>query len=169
MPSPKAAMRTMLVTAALIFGSGINAAPGGLQSSIETGPVDPRVQPQIVALIEQRRRNPRFGMRRKEAMAIFGIGLTRMMTLEADGEVVTYLDSVNRMITVDSVYIRQIALLLLAFPSDGRTPKARLPAQRYQPRPRLRTQAELEGLRRGNEQRTAAARQRKEAKQAVSV
>jgi hypothetical protein len=79
MPSPKAAMRTMLVTAALIFGSGINAAPGGLQSSIETGPVDPRVQPQIVALIEQRRRDPRFGMRRKEAMAIFGIGLTRMI------------------------------------------------------------------------------------------
>ena len=163
MPSPKT-MRSMLVTAALIFASGINAAPSTLQSSIGTAPVNPQVQPQIVALIEQRRRDPRFGMRRKEAMAIFGIGLTRVMTLEADGEVQTYLDGASRMITVDFIYIRQIALLLLAHPLAGDPPKARLPARRYQERARQRTPQELEGLRRGNEQRREAAQERRAAK-----
>lgn len=66
-------MRAVLVTAALIFASGVNAAP-----------INPQILSQIAALIEQRRRDPRFGMRRKEAMAIFGIGLTRVMTLESD-------------------------------------------------------------------------------------
>ena len=144
MPSPKAIMRALLVVAALIFANGVT----------EATPVNPQIQPQILALVEQRRRDPRFGMRRKEAMAIFGIGLTRMMTLEADGEVQTYLDGANRMITVDFVYIRQIALLLLAHPLNGEPPKARLPAQRYQSaRPRPRTPAELEGFASGNERR----------------
>ena len=135
MPFSKA-MRALLVVAALIFANGVT----------EATPVNPQIQPRVLALVEQRRRDPRFGMRRKEAMAIFGIGLTRMMTLEADGEVQTYLDGANRMITVDSVYIRQIALLLMAHPLTGDPPKARLPAKRYTKRRREPTPAELEGL-----------------------
>ena len=149
-------MRAVLVTAALIFASGVNAAP-----------INPQILSQIAALIEQRRRDPRFGMRRKEAMAIFGIGLTRVMTLEVDGEVETYLDGANRMITVNSVYVRQIALLLLANPISGPAPKARLPAKLYQPR-RLAppTEADLEALRKGNEGRALAAARKREAKAA---
>ena len=153
MPSPKAIMRTLLVVAALIFANGVT----------EAAPANPQIQPQILALVEQRRRDPRFGMRRKEAMAIFGIGLTRMMTLEADGEVQTYLDGANRMITVNSIYIRQIALLLLAHPIKGKAPKARLPAWRYQKRPRERTPQELRALQAANNQRHLEAQKRRRA------
>ena len=95
MPSPKAIMRTLLAMAALIFANGV----------AEATPVNPQIQAAILTHVEQRRRDPRFGMRRKEMHgAIFGIGLTRMMTLEAHGEVQTYLDGASRMITVDCVY-----------------------------------------------------------------
>jgi hypothetical protein len=149
MPSPKA-LHALLVVAALIFANGVT----------EATPVHPQIQAEVIRTIEQRRSDPRYGTRRKEAMALFGIGLTRMMAIEAAGEVQTYLDGASRMITLDSVVIRQIALLLLAHPLSGAAPKARLPAARYQKRRREPTPQELEGLRIGNERREEARRLR---------
>jgi hypothetical protein len=126
--STSQAMRAAIVTSALIFYSGFDAAP----------PVSPRVQPMLVENFEKCRcvRKQRFGMRRKEMMELFGVGLTRMMQIERDAEVDTYLEGAARMGSVESVFIRQGALLILAYPLEGEAPKARTPAKRFKKRRR---------------------------------
>jgi hypothetical protein len=146
-------MRAALVTAALIFGGGIAAAPA-----------NPQIQPQILETIAQRHRDPRYGIRRKELMEIFGVGLTKVMQIERDAEVVTYLEGASRMATLDSVCIRQIALLLLAYPLEGEAPKARMPTKRFKPHPRARTPQELRGLEAANQHRHEEAQGRRAAK-----
>ena len=102
-------------------------------------------------------------------MALFGHGLTRQLAIEAAGEVQTYLDGGKRLVTADSIAIRMIALALSSHPADGPKLKVRQPPGRFQKRRREPTAAELEGLRKGNEQRAAGKRARLEARAAARV
>jgi hypothetical protein len=104
-------------------------------------------------------------LKRKESETFFNHGPSKQIEVEKDREVDSFLDGSSRRITTKSAYLRKAALLILAFPPDGRTPKARQPVRRYQPRPR--TPQELAGLARGNAKRAEEARRRKEAKVAA--
>jgi hypothetical protein len=145
-----------LVLARLAFERGVDILPPG-----------PR-QP-VADTFEEYRRDPRGSLKRKEAEVLFNHGSSKQIEVEKDREVDSFLDGSSRRITTKSAYLRKAALLILAFPPDGLTPKARQPAQSYQKRPRPRTTQELRGLAEGNRQRAEAARQRREAKVADRV
>ena len=146
-------------TAAIIFAGGLGAAP-----------VSPRAEPLIdyaLAWYREKLRLNILSVSRQECMLVFGHGMTRQVWIEHAGEVESFLDGSVRRISTASICRRLIALAILSHPVDGPERKARQPARRYQPRPR--TPAELEGLRRGNQQRAEAARERREAKTVARV
>jgi hypothetical protein len=161
------AMIAALGDAALIFEGAISAAPVDLVI-----PVSPRAEPLIdyaLAWYREKQRLNILSISRQECMSAFGHGMTRQILIEQAGEVESYLDGGNRRISTASICRRLIALAILSHPLDGPERKARQPAERFQRLPRERTQAELEGLKRGNERRAEEARQRREAKAAARV
>jgi hypothetical protein len=177
------AMAVALVPAAVIFAvhfdaaltnanaqppiaAAISTAPP-IAAAIDAAATSPNAQPLIARAIEWRRRQPRFGLPRKEVMALYGHGLTRQLAIEANGEVQTFLDGGKRLITADSIAIRLIALAILSHPLDGPALKVRQPPGRYQRQPRQRTDAELADLRKGNRKRSEAAQKNREAKAAA--
>ena len=145
-----------LVLARLAFERGVDILPPGAR------------QP-VADTFEEYRRDPRGSLKRKELEIFFNHSPSKQIEIEKDREVDSFLDGASRRIATKSAYLRKAALLILAFPPDGRTPKARQPVDRSQPRPRPRTQAELNGLAEGNRQRAEAARRRREARTADRV
>jgi hypothetical protein len=157
----KALIFAAYATAAIIFASGLGAAP-----------VSPRSEPLIDYAITWYREKQRLGIlsvSRQECMLIFGHGMTRQILIEQAGELESYLDGANRRISTASVCRRLIALAILSHPLDGPERKARRPAGRYQKHRREPTPQELAGLQRGNAQRAEDARKRREAKVAARV
>jgi hypothetical protein len=162
-------MAAALKMGGAILAASLDAAAAGPPIIAQAAPVSPNARPIIMRAIDWRLHEPRFGIPRKEGMALFGHELTRQLAIENAGELQTFLDGGRRLITADSIAIRMIALALLSHPVDGPTLKVRLPPGRYQKRPRPRTPQELEGLRAGNERRAEEARRRREAKTAARV
>jgi hypothetical protein len=101
---------------------------------------------------------------RNGACEITGLGMSRIIQLERAGELHSYLDGAARRITVASIYARSFRLAFEAHPVGGPPAVVRHPRGEYAKKPRPRTPAELEGLRRGNEGRRLAALARRAAK-----
>jgi hypothetical protein len=156
-------MAAALKMGGAILAASLDAAPAGPPIIARAAPVSPNARPIIMRAIDWRLREPRFGIPRKEGMALFGHELTRQLAIETAGELQTFLDGGRRLITADSIAIRMIALALLSHPVDGPALKVRLPPGRYQKRRREPTPAELEGLKRGNERRREEAQKRRAA------
>lgn len=104
-----------------------------------------------------------FDLPRKEGHREAGVGPTKGDQLEAAGVFEAYVAGSRVRITSRSIARYRLALAILSHPTDGPRLKIRQPSERYQKRARERTEAELEGLRRGNEQRAEQARRRREA------
>ena len=100
---------------------------------------------------------------RKEGHHAAGVGPTKGLELEGAGMLESFADGVRMRISSRSIARRRIALAILSHPADGPKLKIRQPTARYQKGPRPRTPAELEGLRKGNEQRAAKAQKSREA------
>jgi hypothetical protein len=106
---------------------------------------------------------------RKGAQFYGGVGPTKELELEAAGIFEAYAANSRICVTSRSIARYRLANAILSHPHGGsrlkiRQPKARFKAQRREP-----TERELEGLRRGNEQRAEEARQRREAREATRV
>jgi hypothetical protein len=105
---------------------------------------------------------------RVEAQRDGGVKATKELELEADGIFEAY--GVRMRVTTRSIARRRIALAILSHPVDGARPRIRQPIARYQKEVRPSTERELEGLRKGNQQRAAAAaeaRKRREESRAL--
>jgi hypothetical protein len=143
-----------------------------LEHGADAIPTSPHAQPLIdhaLAWYREKQRLNALSESRKGCMSVFGHGQTRQIWIEQAGEVESYLDGGARRISAASICRRLIALALLSHPLDGPERKARLPAARYQRRPRERTEGELRGLAEGNRQRAEMARRRREAQTADRV
>jgi hypothetical protein len=106
---------------------------------------------------------------RVETRRAAGVGSTKELELEAAGVFEAYNDGARVGVSSRSIVRRRIALAILSHPVGGPQPKIRQPSARHQKRPRERTPAEIEGLRRGNAQRAEQAQKRREAKAAARV
>jgi hypothetical protein len=98
---------------------------------------------------------------RKQAQFYGGVGPTKELQLENVGIFEAFADGVRVRVSSRSIARRRIALAILSHPAVGPRLKIRQPKARFQKRPRPRTPAELEGLRRGNEQRAEKAQLRR--------
>jgi hypothetical protein len=109
----------------------------------------------------------RFAIKRRAVCEMLDVSMSRVISLEAKGELRSFLEGSERRITVASVYDRLRRLARLAHPASGAAPKGRpSPGQARKPKPvRPRTPQELEGLRKGNEGRAAEAQRKRVAKQ----
>jgi hypothetical protein len=155
--TPTAAMTAALADAAVIMKHGLDAVPTSVSArALIANDLD---------WLEEQKRQGGDSKSRKQVQTIFGIGASKELLIEAELE--SYLDGYARRITDESICRRKIALKLLSYPANGDEAKARQSGSRYRVAPRPRTPAELEGLRRGNEQRAAEAKQRREAKEAA--
>jgi len=157
--TPTPAMVAALAEARIIMERGIDAVPMGASAKA--------LIPADLDWGEEQKRQGSDSRSRKEVQTIFGIGPSKELEVEAAGELDSYLDGCVRRITVESIVRRKIALKLLSYPANGDEAKARQPVTAYRIGRRPRTPAELEGLKRGNEQRALAAKQRREAREAA--
>jgi hypothetical protein len=169
-------MAAALELGAVIFAAAFDAAPTAQPIIAGASPISPNAQPIIARAVDWRRREPRFGLPRKETMALFGHESTRQLAIEANNELQTFLDGGKRLITADSIAIRMIALALLSHPFDGSAVKIRQPPGRFQKQRREPTPQELAALKRANDarkegkqRRLEEAQQRREAKAAARV
>ena len=137
----------------------IDHGPDGL-------PLNPHAKPLIAPELEWLAKRPSSTLPRKGAEEAGGWNQTKELTLESRGVLRTFnLDARVQILARDITRYR-LAQILLSYPIGAdaptkiRQPKARFKAQRRKP-----TKRELEGLRKGNERRAAAARQRREARE----
>jgi hypothetical protein len=100
---------------------------------------------------------------RKRTCEMLNIGASYELLLEKRGELVSIIDGKHRLVLVSSIYARLRRLAALSHPADGPAAKVRQPSRRFAKKPRARTEAELEGLRRGNERRRLEAQARRDA------
>jgi hypothetical protein len=120
----------------------------------------------VAAIRAREAADGRISVSRKTACEMLGIGPSREIELELEGQLHSYLDGSVRRVLVASIYASLIRLAVAAHPLEA-PPKARLPEGRFKAvkRPaRPRTEAELRGLEIGNAKRAEEARLRREAK-----
>jgi hypothetical protein len=138
-----------------------------LPSSSPARAVSPAGVAMLAALDAREAADGHLSVPRAIACEMLSVGQSRLIELELAGEVVSYLDGGARRVLTASIYARLRRLVAAAHPLDGPQPKAKSPAgafKRVKAPPRARTQAELEGLRKGNAKRAEEARLRREAK-----
>jgi hypothetical protein len=140
-----------------------------LKDGIDAAPIHPLALPHVVAAVDWLDRQISPFLTRKMAQEVIGCSQSKLLRLEAKGELESFLDGAIRKISAFSIARRMVALAIMSHPVDGPELKARKPAKRYQKSPRVRTPAELRGLAIGNARRheEKAARKRGEAKAAV--
>jgi hypothetical protein len=120
-----------------------------------------QVRAEVVALIRERD-TPGAGDFSRAGHMVFGnYKLSKELQIEASGELVVYQDGGQLRITRRSAYNRKIALLIESNPVGQSRPKIRKVPSAFKKKPRPRTEAELEGLRRGNARRAEEARLRR--------
>jgi hypothetical protein len=136
-------------------------------SPVSVPALSPIGEAMVAALKRREAAETRIAVPRKIACEMLGIGPSREIELELEGELQSYLDGNVRRILVSSIYARLIRLAIVAHPLEAPPLKARSPAAQFKTakRPvRPRTPAELRGLAVGNAKRAEAARLRREAK-----
>jgi hypothetical protein len=109
--------------------------------------------------------DPRVVVDRKAAQEMLGLKESRILELERDGALSSFLDGGRRLISVDSIYRHLIEQVIASHPLGAPPRKARIPSGAFKKIPRLRTEAELRGLAIGNEKRKRAAAARRAARQ----
>jgi hypothetical protein len=116
----------------------------------------------IVADIRARAEHEvRVAVPRQVSQEMQHIGPSRQIELENAGELRSYLDGSRRLVTTASIYARLIRRAIESHPLEGPPAKVRQPSTRYRRQRRQPTEAELAGLRLGNERRKRAAAARK--------
>jgi hypothetical protein len=105
----------------------------------------------------------------KETQRLTGLGQTKTRELIAAGVLEAFNDGTRIKVTRRSIARRRIALAILSHPADGPRLRIRQPKERFQKAVRPRTEAELEGLRKGNAARAREAEQRREANKVARV
>jgi hypothetical protein len=129
----------------------------------------------VVDLLADWRNEPAPSASRPEVRAKLGCGPTKELALEASGAIDSYLDGSVRRITMRSLYRHLIKQAIASHPKDAPDAKVRHPAGQFQSKPhakkapRPRTEAELEGLRRGNEKRRLEALKRRAAREGAAT
>jgi hypothetical protein len=112
-------------------------------------------------ILAQWKADSRTAVSRKTACDMLGVGATKELALEQNGEIDSFLDGPVRRITTASIYRRQIRQAIASHPVDGGPTKARQPSHRFVKKPRPRTESELRGLAIGNERRKREAEARR--------
>ena len=155
----------MLSTSAIAMAAALKTAAIIVDNGVDAVPTDPRARKLIddtFAWGDEESKKTK-SKSRQETMTFFGCGLTRLLKMERDGELESYVDGGTRRYPLASICKRQIALALLSYPLDGDAPKARVPQQLIRKRPsRPRTENELRGLAIGRAKVREEARKRRE-------
>jgi hypothetical protein len=117
----------------------------------------------VADLLAKQKAESRPALSRKDAGALLGVGVTKLLQLEAAGKLDGFLDGASRRITTASLYRYLIGQVIKSHPVDGPAVKVRQPPKQFRraKAPRPRTEAELDGLRRGNERRRLEAQARR--------
>jgi hypothetical protein len=110
--------------------------------------------------------DPAASKTRKEAAVIINCGQTKLIELEKLGVLRRYTDGASVRITTASIYQYLIALANEP-PRKVREPAASFRRAKKAPRPR--TEAELQGLRKGNAKRAAEAQARRAAAKEAGI
>lgn len=129
------AMTAALKVAEIILRDGIDAVP-----------IHPLARPHVVAWIDWLDRQTSPFVTRKAAQEVIGCSQSKLLRLEAKGELESFLDGAIRKLSAASIARRGTANALLSHPIGEAALKARKPAKRYQKPPRPRTEAEKRGL-----------------------
>jgi hypothetical protein len=96
-----------------------------------TGDLISEIAAKIVAEIRaQQAADPRIAVSRKDAQTMLGIGASRLIELENEGELHSYLDGAARRIVVASVYGYAVRRAIAAHPAGSPAQKARQPSAR---------------------------------------
>jgi hypothetical protein len=132
-----------------------------LRDGTGSAPIHPLALPHIVAAIDWLGQQISPFLTRKTAQEVIGCSQSKLLRLEANGELETLLDGSTRKILAASVARRMIANAIMSHPASGFELKARKPAKRYQKPARQRTPQELEALRRANQRSHEQAEARK--------
>jgi hypothetical protein len=119
----------------------------------------------VAALLREKAADGRRMVPRKVSCAIGGWGLTSQIEKERRGDLLTVLAGTSRLTFVPSLYDHLIALAVESHPANAPPRKARQPSQSFAKRRRLPTEAELEGLKHGNERRRLEAEARRHARE----
>jgi hypothetical protein len=108
---------------------------------------------------------PRATLTRTESLTLGGWKLSTQLNKEKTGAILSILDGSARRIMVRSLYQHLIDLAIASYPVDGPAARARSRQSktRFRRKPFAPNAAQLEGLRRGNAQRAAEAKKRREA------
>jgi hypothetical protein len=135
-----------------------------LRDGPDAVPIHPLALPHVVAAIDWLDRQTSPFLSRKATQEVLVCSQSKLLRLEARGEIESLLDGAIRKISAASIARRMVALAIMSHPIDGPALKARKPAKRYQKPPRVRTLQELEALRRANQRshEQAEARKRRE-------
>jgi hypothetical protein len=145
--------------------------PEYVEDTLPEGLPEP-LRASIVALIKERDIPGLGDFSRAEHMAFANHKLSKEIQIEEAGEVVTYAAGGQKRIERRSAYNRKIAFILASNPIGATQPKIRAAPSAFKKaarRARLRTEAELEGLRKGNERRRIEAEARRAAKEAPTI
>jgi hypothetical protein len=96
------------------------------------------------------------------------VGSTKELHLENIGALDSFLDGTQRRVTTRSIFRHLVLRAIASHPRNAPSKRARRPPARFQKKPRVRTPAELEGLRKGNAKRRLEAQARREGKIAIA-
>jgi hypothetical protein len=136
-------------------------SPGDIPSLLNVSPTGQRI---VADLISRSEAAVAPAVSRKTACDILDVGSTKLVQLENAGELDSFLDGAVRRITTSSIYLYLIKRAISSHPADAPAAKVRKPKSMFKPKrkaPRARTEAELEGLRKGNEKRRLEAQERR--------
>jgi hypothetical protein len=140
-------------------------ALGDIPSLFNVSPVGQRIVADLIARFEAPTMPP--AVPRKGACALLGdIGSTKEIQLEQAGEIDSFLNGSVRHVTTGSILRYLIRRVILSHPADAPVAKVRKPKGMFKAKPafkapRPRTEAELEGLRKGNAKRRLEAQTRR--------
>jgi hypothetical protein len=129
--------------------------------------LDEPLRSAVAAVLARRDADPAASLSRTECMQLFGHGMSKQ--IEVEDELVTFTDRGKRRVEKFSAYDRLIRLLIASNPAGKPSAKIREVSTRFRKKVRPRTEAELEGLRKGNEARRLEAERRRAAAAAEPV
>jgi hypothetical protein len=111
-----------------------------------------RARPMVEALLRKKVEALQLAVSRKIALGMLDIGLSKLLLLEASGELQSFIEGGQRKILVSSIYDYLIANVIKSYPVDGPAPKRQV-RTRFRKARRKPTEAELAALDRANQAR----------------
>ena len=122
----------------------------------------PVAHPLIVDTYNKMKADPSIGKSRAQSMALGGWGMTSERAKEQCGLLQTWTDGANVRVGTVSLYLHLLTLIVESHPIDAPARKARTPVKPFfKGHRRKTTEAELQGLAKGNERRRLEAKARR--------